>query len=561
VLWLVTLVDSFVHNCYFNWTGRLPRHARREAGGVGIAGNWIMPVMSIGQIAEILTMFVLGATLKKFGWRTTMIVGILGHAARFACLRELPAERRPHHRREMLHGICYAFFFATVYIFVDAYFPKDIRSSAQGLFNLQILGIGALLANSICPWLIQSVYTKATVTDFRGLFLVPLATASVAAIALALFFHPPKAGPNRPVAAVTPHPMPLPSRRLRRLFAAATLAAVSATALRAERLVLVAGGSEDATGLPATRARLHEPFGVDFDPAGHLLILEMAAGNRLLKVDARGVLTHLAGRRTAGDSGDGGPALAAQFNGPHNLAVLPGGDVLIADTWNGRIRRLHTATGTISTLPGFAVPAAEARRAGPYCVTLDPAGTTLHVADLRRVHAIDLATGKARVVAGNGQKGVPPDGALATAAPLVDPRAAAADRHGNLYLLERGGHALRVVRPDGRILTVVNAAGRKGADGDGGPALAATLNGPKHLCIDRDDSVLIADAENNLIRRYVPATGRIVRVAGTGRKGAAGLGGPPLHAELARPHGVTVHRDGTLYITDSYNDRILKIEP
>ena len=191
VLWLVTLVDSFVHNCYFNWTGVFLGTAR-EAGGVGIASNWITPVMSIGQIAEILTMFVLGATLKKFGWRTTMIVGILGHAARFAVYAFFPQSALMIITVQVLHGICYAFFFATVYIFVDAYFPKDIRSSAQGLFNLQILGLGALLANSICPWLMQSAYTVKSITDFRGLFMVPLLAASVAAIALALFFHPPK---------------------------------------------------------------------------------------------------------------------------------------------------------------------------------------------------------------------------------------------------------------------------------------------------------------------------------------------------------------------------------
>jgi hypothetical protein len=97
---------------------------------------------------------------------------------------------------QVLHGICYAFFFATVYIFVDAYCPKDIRTSAQGLFNLQILGVGALLANSLCPYLIQKIYTTGTGTDFRGLFLVPLATASIAAIGLALFFRPPTAGPG-----------------------------------------------------------------------------------------------------------------------------------------------------------------------------------------------------------------------------------------------------------------------------------------------------------------------------------------------------------------------------
>lgn len=203
VLWVVTLFDSFVHNCYFNWTGVFLGTAQ-EAGGVGIASNWITPVMSIGQVAEILTMFVLGVTLKKLGWRTTMIVGILGHAARFAVYAFFPQSAAMIIVVQVLHGICYAFFFATVYIFVDAYFPKDIRSSAQGLFNLQILGVGALLANSICPWLMQSVYTANGVTDFRGLFLVPLFVASTAAVALALFFRPPAAG-AAPGATVAPH--------------------------------------------------------------------------------------------------------------------------------------------------------------------------------------------------------------------------------------------------------------------------------------------------------------------------------------------------------------------
>ena len=147
MLWLVTFVDSFVHNCYFNWTGTFPRQ-RRAAGGVGIPGNWIMPVMSIGQIAEILTMFILGATLKRLGWRTTMIIGILGHAARFAVFAFFPDQPWLIILIKVLHGICYAFFFATVYIFVDEFFPKDARASAQGLFNLMILGVGPLVANS-----------------------------------------------------------------------------------------------------------------------------------------------------------------------------------------------------------------------------------------------------------------------------------------------------------------------------------------------------------------------------------------------------------------------------
>ncbi len=148
--------------------------------------------MSVGQIAEILTMFILGITLKTLGWRTTMIVGILGHAARFAVYAFFPENANLIVLIQILHGICYAFFFATVYIFVDEYFPKDVRSSAQGLFNVMILGVGALVANSICPWLIQEVFKTQSGINWRSLFLVPCAASTLAAIALALFFHPPK---------------------------------------------------------------------------------------------------------------------------------------------------------------------------------------------------------------------------------------------------------------------------------------------------------------------------------------------------------------------------------
>ncbi|MGZ4971340.1 MAG: nucleoside permease [Limisphaerales bacterium] len=186
VLWLVTFIDSFVHNCFFSWTGMF-----LGSKAVGIPGNWIMPVMSIGQIAEISTMAILGITLKKLGWRTTMVFGICGHAARFAVFAFLPQYQGLIIAVNVLHGICYAFFFATVYIFVDEYFPKDVRASAQGLFNVMILGIGALVAFSVCPKVFE-MFTKDGVTNFRALFLVPCGAAVFAAISLALFFHPPK---------------------------------------------------------------------------------------------------------------------------------------------------------------------------------------------------------------------------------------------------------------------------------------------------------------------------------------------------------------------------------
>ena len=195
VLWLVTFVDAFVLYSYFNWTGVF-LGTSAEGGGVGIPGNWIMPVMSLGQIAEMLTMFILGAVLQRLGWRWTMVIGILGHAARFTVYAFFPTAV-PVVVIQLLHGICYAFFFATVYIFADEYFPKDVRASAQGLFNVMILGIGALVANSICPYLRENVFTHNGATDFRGLFVVPLVAALVAAIALALFFHPPKKPENK----------------------------------------------------------------------------------------------------------------------------------------------------------------------------------------------------------------------------------------------------------------------------------------------------------------------------------------------------------------------------
>jgi MFS family permease len=185
VLWLVAFADTFVLNAYFNWAGSFLGSPQ-----VGIKGNWIMPIMSIGQVAEILTMAVLGVTLKRFGWRLTMIVGILGHLQRFGVFAFFPQATGLIILVFVLHGICYAFFFAAVYIFVDEYFPKDARSSAQGLFNVMILGVGVVVANTWCPRL-MAAYTANGITDFRTLFVFAGGVALAAAVTLALFFHPP----------------------------------------------------------------------------------------------------------------------------------------------------------------------------------------------------------------------------------------------------------------------------------------------------------------------------------------------------------------------------------
>ena len=249
--------------------------------------------------------------------------------------------------------------------------------------------------------------------------------------------------------------------------------------------------------------------------------------------------------------------------------MLANGDLFLADSFNHAIRRIDAKSGVVATFAGGTKgflgdggPAAGAQFDTPIQIALDPARTALFVADIgnRRVRRIDLATGIVSTVAGNGGKSRPDDGATAATSSLVDPRAVAVAADGSFYILERGGNALRFVDAAGKIRTVAGT-GKAGLSGDGGPAIAATMNGPKYIALDHDGGVLIADAENHVIRRYTPKDGRITRVAGSGKRGTAGLGGDPLACELARPHGVTVARDGTLFITDSYNDRVLKIVP
>jgi MFS family permease len=206
VLFIVTFIDAAVHQGYFLLTAPFLKNE------VGIAPSWVMPVMTIGQIAEIGTMAILGGVLKALGWRWTMILGILGHTARFGVFAFFP-EPAPAVLINVLHGICYAFFFATVYIFVDEYFPKDARASAQGLFNFLIIGIGPLVGNFLWPFVeghfttvagLQSlfaslgdkelVFQPKTIVDYYNLFLVPSITALVAAAMLLVFFHPPAKG-------------------------------------------------------------------------------------------------------------------------------------------------------------------------------------------------------------------------------------------------------------------------------------------------------------------------------------------------------------------------------
>jgi nucleoside transporter len=182
VLFIVTFIDAVVLYCYFFWTSPF-------MSTIGIPENWIMPAMSIGQIAEILTMAVLGVFLKKLGWKKTMLIGVFGQALRFFIYSVSgPNQAWLVILSNLIHGLCYAFFFATVYIFVDDHFPKDARTSAQGLFNFLIVGMGPLVGNFLWGAL-GNVMKSGDKIMFGKLFVVPTVLSMLAFFILLFAFH------------------------------------------------------------------------------------------------------------------------------------------------------------------------------------------------------------------------------------------------------------------------------------------------------------------------------------------------------------------------------------
>ena len=304
--------------------------------------------------------------------------------------------------------------------------------------------------------------------------------------------------------------------------------------------------------------QLDSPFGLGFDSQQNMYIVELSGG-RVHRMDTGGNLNTIAGDGSKGYDGDGGPAANATFDGMHNLAATPDGDLYISDSWNHCVRKIDGKSGIISTIAGTGKagfsgdggPASKATFDFLMCVSLNATQDKLYVADLknRRVRMIDLKSGLVTTVAGNGKKGVPQNGAQANESPLIDPRAVAIDSKNNLYILERSGHALRMVTPDGKIQTVAGT----GKAGDAvGQALQAEFNSPKHLAIDQDDNVIIADDQNARIIRYDRQRGTVTSILGKGvDKPKRGL---------LRPHGVCVHEDGSIFIVDTGHHRILRLE-
>jgi len=280
--------------------------------------------------------------------------------------------------------------------------------------------------------------------------------------------------------------------------------------LRTRRNSPVAGNGEKTyagDGGPAIAASLNMPHEIQFDGAGHLYIAERD-NHVVRRVDAKtGIISTFAGTGTPGFSGDGGPASAAQLRQPHSIAVDPGRKfLLICDIGNHRIRRVAFATGTIDTFGG------------------------------------------------TGERQPTPDGAPLKGTPLNGPRTIVFDASGSLYLALREGNA--IYRVDSRALSLHHVAGtgEQGYSGDGGPARTARLAGPKGLAWWRN-SLYVADTENHVIRSVDLKTGTIRTILGTGQRGD-GPESDPLHCALARPHGVLVDARGVLYVGDSEAHRI-----
>jgi streptogramin lyase len=313
----------------------------------------------------------------------------------------------------------------------------------------------------------------------------------------------------------------------------------------------------------ATAARIDNPFGVVRGPDDAIWFCQYT-GQLVSRITADGRLHPVAGSGRTGYDGDGGPALRATFNLPHEIRFDRSGNLYVADMRNHAIRRVDRRSGMIATFAGTGVsgyagdggPADQAQLNQPHSIQFGPDGS-LYICDVGNhvIRRVDPRTGTISTFAGTGKPGVTPDGAPIAGTPLNGPRSIDFDAAGNLWLVTRGGN--QVFKFDlgtGRIQHVAGT-GEKGFTGDGGPAKLATFSGPKGIAVALNGDVYLADTENHCVRMIEAATGRVVRVAGTGEAGD-GPDGEPLLCRLKRPHGVFVDRDGSVFIGDSETHRV-----
>ena len=313
----------------------------------------------------------------------------------------------------------------------------------------------------------------------------------------------------------------------------------------------------------ATTIPLILPSAVVFDPQGNLYIAE--TGNHVIrKVDTLGHITTIAGTGTQGFSGDNGPATAAQLDSPQGLA-LSTTTLYIADTHNHRIRAVDLTTNLITTIagttPGFSGDSGLATAAHlnlPTAITLDTTGN-LYIADTanHRIRRIDT-TGTITTIAGNGTQGFSGDTGPATAASIDSPTGLAVDPLNNLYLADTHNQRIRKITPTTGIITTIAGTGALGQSGDAALATSAQLALPHGLTIDPQGNLYLADTANHRIRRIDATTGIITTIAGTGTQGFSGDTGPATAANLDSPRSAT-YSPTQLTIADTNNQRVRQI--
>ncbi len=313
-------------------------------------------------------------------------------------------------------------------------------------------------------------------------------------------------------------------------------------------------------GLPtgkATEIAIGTPFGVE--PHEQMLYLTTVSDHCVWRLDStNGELVRVAGNGTRGYSGDGGPATDAAMDWPHEVRVDTDGNLFIADTRNHVIRKVDAKTKSISTIAGSGVagdsgdggPAIAAKLNQPHSVVLDGNGGVL-IADTvnHRIRRVDLATGIINTIAGTGEKKLPSDKQTALGAPLFGPRSLAVDEHSIWIALREGNSVWRLDRKKGTLHHIAGS-GKKGFSDDGEAAATSTFNGPKGLAIDADGNVLVADTENHAIRRIDLNANTVTTVMGGHIEQAT--------TRLARPHGITIDKDGKAIVGDSENHRVIR---
>ena len=291
--------------------------------------------------------------------------------------------------------------------------------------------------------------------------------------------------------------------------------------------------------------------------------------SRIRRVDlTTGVISTIAGGGT-GDLGDGGPATDATFSShPMRVTSDRAGNLYVTDAHHARVRRIDAATGTITTVGGCGAegysgdggPALHAQLASPHGSALDRHGN-LYIADLKndRIRRVDVVTGIITTVAGTGEHGYSGDGGPATEAMLASPIAVFATADGDLYIADHRNSRIRKVDSVTGTITTVAGTGDQDFSGDGGPANRAAIALPRDVALDTNGSLYIADGANNRIRKVNP-DGTITTVAGTGRAEFSGDGGHAHQANLSMPYSIALDRDGNLYVVDTGNYRVRKID-